>query len=135
LATVLLIGSNAGLLEGIAQSLAATGYSTRVVTTVAEGAETAAGEYPLVAVVQRHLALADPRAAHLPLGQGGALLLYRTDTDEPSTLTPTLQRAALADLTLPLERHRLVALIQRIVERAQATGRGRRHTPPEQRAP
>jgi hypothetical protein len=42
----------------------------------------------------------------------------------------------MAELTLPLERHRLVALIQRMEERAQVTGRGRRgrDTPPDRRA-
>jgi hypothetical protein len=43
----------------------------------------------------------------------------------------------MAELTLPLERHRLLALIQRVEERARVTGRGARgtDTPPEQRAP
>jgi hypothetical protein len=41
------------------------------------------------------------------------------------TLSPTVQRAVLADLTLPLERNRLVALVQHVGQRAQATGRGR----------
>jgi hypothetical protein len=68
----------------------------------------------------------------LPLARGGALLLYRSNVDtQPVPLAPALQRAALADLTLPLERHRLVALIQRVDERARATGRSRQKAPPK----
>ncbi len=134
MAIVLLVGSNAALLEGIAQSLAAAGHSPRFATTVREGIEAATVEPLLVAVVERGLALAEPAVLRLPLMQGGALLLYRTSSGDVGALTPALQRAALADLTLPLERHRLIALVQRIEDRARATGRGRRQTPPEQRA-
>ena len=134
MAIVLLMGSDAALLEGVAQSLAAAGHSPRFAATVREGMEAGSVEPPLVAVVERGLALAEPAVLHLPLMQGGALLLYRSTSGDTGALTPALQRAALADLTLPLERHRLVALVQRIEDRARATGRGRRQTPPEQRA-
>ena len=134
MATVLLIGSDPAILEGIAQSLAAAGHGPRFAESVTEGVEAATAEPPLVAVVERGLALEDPNVAHLPLVHGGALLLYRTGGADVATLSPAVQRAALADLTLPLERHRLVALVQRVEERVQATGRGQRQTPPEQRA-
>ncbi len=134
MAIVLLIGSNAALLEGIAQSLAAAGYTPRFAATVREGIEAATVEPPLVAVVERGVALVEPAVLHLPLVRGGALLLYRTASGDAGVLTPALQRAALADLTLPLERHRLVALVQRIDDRVRATGGWRRQTPPEQRA-
>ena len=49
-------------------------------------------------------------------------------------LPPTLQRAVLANITLPLERQRLVALVQHVAERVRTTGR-RRDTPPERHAP
>jgi hypothetical protein len=39
-------------------------------------------------------------------------------------MSPTLQRAVLADLALPLERNRLIALVQHVGERAKTTGRG-----------
>jgi hypothetical protein len=51
------------------------------------------------------------------------VLLYRTDESAPTILPPVLQRLVLADLALPLERHRLLTLIQRIADRALATGR------------
>jgi hypothetical protein len=40
------------------------------------------------------------------------------------TLSPTVQRVVLADLTLPLERNRLMALVQHVEDRAKTTGRG-----------
>ena len=49
-------------------------------------------------------------------------------------LLPALQRTVLADLTLPLERHRLGALVQSIAARAKTTGKAPRNTPPEFRA-
>lgn len=138
MATVLLIGTEESLLEGLMQSLATAGHRVRIVFTVDEGAEAAAVEPPLVAVVDRAIALADPSVVRLGLARGGALLLYRLSPDHSAPavtpLTPALQRAALADLSLPLERHRLVALIQRVEERARATGAGRHDTPPEHHA-
>jgi len=44
-------------------------------------------------------------------------------------LAPALQRALLADLALPLERNRLLALVQHVEERARATGRRSHDTP------
>ena len=70
----------------------------------------------------------------VPLTNGGARLLYRTGSATLLPLIPALQRAILADLTLPLERHRLAALVQSIGERARLTGRSTRHTPTEGRA-
>ncbi|HJU65846.1 MAG TPA: hypothetical protein VJ596_09225 [Gemmatimonadaceae bacterium] len=132
--TILLIGSDVALLEGLSQSLAAAGYLTRLSSTIVDAQELASAEPPLVAVVERVLATRDTAVLRLPLAQGGALLLYRPTVEDAGALSPALQRAVLADLTLPLERHRLVALIQRVEERARATGRGQTPTP-EQRAP
>lgn len=133
MATILLVGLDAALLEGLAQSLAGAGHFPRIAHTAAEGLELAAAPPPLAVIVERRLALAEPELLRIPLARGGALLLYRTHDVEPGTLAPSLQRLVLADLTLPLERHRLLALVQRVDDRAQATGR-RHPTPPEHRA-
>jgi hypothetical protein len=60
----------------------------------------------------------------IPLAPGGALVLYHSVGSQPSALPPALLRAVLADLTLPLERNRLVALVAHVQERAVRTGRG-----------
>jgi hypothetical protein len=139
MAIVFLIGSEDGLLEGIAQTLAAAGHQPRVFRSVPDAHARARGEVPLVAVVERSLAVADAAALRLPLAVGGATLLYRSGAEAAgdAPLSLAVQRLVMAELTLPLERHRLLALIQRVEERARVTGRGARgtDTPPEQRAP
>ncbi len=131
---VLLVGSDVALLEGLAQTLSGLGHRTAVARSLTEAREVAVARPPLVLVVDR--ALASSSGADLltvPIAAGGARLLYRPAATSPATLVPMLQRAVLADLTLPLERHRLSALVQSIGDRAKATGRARRDTPSENR--
>src|ERR687886_691603 len=96
MSTILLIGSDTPLLEGLAQTLAAVGHLPMIAGSLGDAAEVAHPAPPL---------------------------------------PPALQRLVLADVTLPLERKRLVALVQHVTERAQATGRGPVHTPPGRQAP
>jgi DNA-binding NtrC family response regulator len=133
---VLLIGEDVALLEGLAQSLAAQGHAPAVATSLAEARELAMSEAPLVLVVDRTLASsAGAELLAIPLASGGARLLYRAATVALAPLLPSLQRSVLADLTLPLERHRLSALVQSLGERARATGRDQRPMSRETRAP
>jgi hypothetical protein len=115
MAIVFLIGSNDPLLEGIAQTLAVSGHQPRICHTIAEALEMARAEPPLAVVIERVLAVEDAAALRMPVQAGGATLLFHSGTGAAP---------------------RLVALIQRMEERAQATGRGRRghDTPPEHRA-
>ena len=132
---VTLVGSDLALLEGLAQLLATLGHAPTVSTSLAEAREFAGIETPLVLIADR--ALASGAAAEflsVPLAAGGARLLFRTVSASLAPLPPALQRAVLAELTLPLERHRLTALVQSIGERARMTGRAIRHTPTEGRA-
>ena len=135
--TILLVGSDAALLEGLSQSLAALGYIPKVAVGMHEARETAAGDPPLVIVISSELAAeVGAEVLRIPLAAGGALVLFHVAGREPTILSPTLQRAVLADLALPLERHRLVALVQHVLQRSRSTGRRRRaDTPPEQMAP
>lgn len=128
---VMLVGTDAALLEGLAQSLAALGHRPAVTMSLSDARELCASHPPLVLVADR--ALASSSGAELlavPIAAGGARLLYRTASMPPSPLLPALQRAVLADLTLPLERHRLAALVQSVGERARTTGKAPRATPP-----
>ncbi|HSQ32375.1 MAG TPA: hypothetical protein VLN49_21110 [Gemmatimonadaceae bacterium] len=128
---ILLVGTELPLLEGLAQSFAALGFTPTVVQTLHEAREVAAQHTPLVAVVSRSLAAASTSdAMSIPVAPGGALVLYRAVGSPLVTLSPTVQRAVMADLALPLERNRLVALVQHIGERARLTGRG-----PDDRTP
>jgi DNA-binding NtrC family response regulator len=134
---VMLVGSDVALLEGLAQSLAALGHRPQVAQSISEARELAAGPPPQVLVVDRVLASgAGAELLSVPVAPGGARLLYRASSVAPAPLLPALQRSILADLTLPLERHRLAALVQSIGDRAKTTGRGAMvaDSPPETRA-
>ena len=131
---VLLVGGDAALLEGLSQSLATLGHAPRVAHDLSEARQLAGAHPPLVLVADR--ALASSGGAELlstPLAAGGARILYRFASSPMVPLLPALQRAVLADLTLPLERHRLAALVQSVAERARLAGRTPKHTPPESR--
>jgi hypothetical protein len=133
---ILLVGTELPLLEGLAQSFAALGFVPTVAQSVQEGREIAAQNPPLIAVISRVLASpASTDTLSIPLAPGGALVLFRVVGSPVVTLSPTLQRVVLADLTLPLERNRLMALVQHVEERAKTTGRGYGETGEERRTP
>jgi DNA-binding NtrC family response regulator len=121
---ILLVGSDLPLLEGLAQSLASSGFTPVVAASLGEAREIATHEAPLVTVVSRALAAeATADTLSIPLAPGGALMLYRSISTPLVTFSASVQRAVLADLTLPLERNRLIALVHHVDERAKATGR------------
>ena len=132
---ILLVGTELPLLEGLAQSFAALGLTPMVAQSLHEARELAAQQPPLIAVISRTLAApASADVLSIPLAPGGALVLFRVVGATLVTLSPTVQRAVLADLTLPLERNRLVALVQHVGDRVRATGRGRISDPSGLRA-
>jgi DNA-binding NtrC family response regulator len=129
--TILLVGGDAALLEGVVQTLAARGYATAVSSSLQEAAERSVGNPPLVAVIDRDFAAEAPgMVLGIPLVRGGALVVFHQRVEQLAMLVPALQRALLADLALPLERNRLLALVQHVEERARATGRRSRDTTP-----
>jgi DNA-binding NtrC family response regulator len=124
--SILLVGTDLSLLEGLAQSLSAQGHGTRVAASFGEARELATAHRPLIAVVQREMAAESAREVlGLSLASGGAIVLYRSGTAKAGTMPHVLQRHVLADLSLPLERNRLAALVQHVSDRATAAGRGR----------
>ena len=131
--TSLVIGWDEGVLEGIAQALATAGNRAHVARSIAEAAAVLTEIQPIVVVVERGYA-SDAEFLHLRLPPGCALVLYRHDEGDAPALPTTVQRITLADLILPWERQRLITMVQRLTERAVATGRTRRTTPPENRA-
>lgn len=127
---ILLVGDDETLLEGLAQSLSAVGNRPVVTGTLAEARELAIQRPPLVAVVDGELAAnAVSETLAIPLAPGGSLVLYRGMGAPRRPLSPMMHCAVLADLMLPLERNRLVALIQHVQRRAQLTGRARTISP------
>lgn len=130
--TILLLGTNTALLEGLSQTLASAGHRGLFASTINEALEVAAAERPLLAVIER--ALASHEALRIPLVAGGAIVVYHAEVTHSDPLPASMARATLAELVLPLERQRLLALVQHVEERSAATGRSQRVTPPEQRA-
>lgn len=134
MATVLLVGSDEAMLEGLAQLLVASGHATTLARTLTDAIRLASAEPPLVTLVERALGVSG-EALRLPQRGGGALVLYRGADDPTEPLPGAVRRATLAELTLPLERHRLLALVQHVESRARRTGRVRSETPPEHHIP
>lgn len=123
---ILLVGSDGPLLEGLAQSLAAMGHTPRVATSIGEAQESASHAPPLVLLASRSLLAEGGTSALLgvSLAPGGAVLLYHEAGSAALTLPAPVQRTVLADLRLPLERNRFLALVQHVEDRAVAAGRG-----------
>jgi DNA-binding response OmpR family regulator len=127
MALVLLVGGDPALLEGLAQSLATAGHAVRTAVGYDAAHETAAREAPLVLLAEHPLHAVDASwcaaLLRMPLAPGGARVLFRATSDAGSHVSAALRRGALADLALPLERQRLLALVQSVEERAHRSGR------------
>jgi hypothetical protein len=123
LAKVILVGTDVALLEGLAQTLLGFGHEVSFATTVGEVAGTYVEDRPAIAVVSANSLLNAGLGATLPLASGGALIVYGTSHDDRPLLPTKLQRSTLAYLVLPLERHRLIALVQSFDSRSRMTGR------------
>ena len=132
---LLVIGSDDALLEGLAQSLAANGRRVATCQSLDEAAQIAEREPPLLLLVDRTLLGPGTEASlgRVPLSTGGALVTYRSagTRTPPVSLPPALSRLQIADLELPLERNRLLALAERLDARARQAGRDRGARPPD----
>lgn len=132
---ILLIGTDDALVEGLAQSLAATGQKIVSAQSMAEAVDLVRRDPPLLVVADRaNFFSADGGwVERLPLARGGAIVTYRVQDDR--SVTPpapaSVARLMLADLELPLERNRLLALTQHVISRARDVGRSPRGTLPE----
>lgn len=132
MASTLVIGSDEGVLEGLAQALHAAGHRAIIARNLDDATTLLATERPVVVLVERGCA-GSSEFLRLRLPPGIALLVYRDADTAVDPLPSLIQRITLADLVLPWERQRLITLVQRLAERAQATGRGRDDTPTENR--
>jgi len=124
-AKILLVGSDAALLEGLSQTLGGFGHDVCLAATMEEASEGCRDTLPNIAVVSNEAISAAGSGATLPLSASGALVVYATQATDRPTLPTRLQRATLGHVVLPLERQRLIALIQHFEIRARTTGRGR----------
>ena len=129
MAKVTLVGTDVALLEGLAQTLIGFGHEVSFAATVAEAAGSLSENLPTLAVVSCEALEEAGIGMTLPLTPGGAMIVYGTSHTDQPFLPTKLQRATLAHLVLPLERHRLLALVQSFDSRSRTTGRSIREEP------
>jgi len=123
---ILLAGGNTALLEGLAQALANTGHRVMVADSRGEAEDAQTRQPPILTVAERGFVSDDNSERSLlrgTLAGGGALVTYREAGDTSRALPAAIARHVLADLVLPLERNRLVALAEHLATRAKAVGR------------
>lgn len=123
MAKVILVGTDVALLEGLAQTLIGFGHEVLLAATIGDVGGALNGDLPAIAVVSCEALENGGPGATFPLTPGGAIIVYGKTHGERPFLAPKLQRSTLAHLVLPLERHRLMALVQSFESRSRTTGR------------
>ena len=125
MATVLLLGTETPLLEGLAQTLAAHGHAAWAIHEPTDLLAAARAAGPVLLLVERTLLLEPDIARLLPLAIGHTTIItFREGLTTASlaergpALSPLIQRLVLADLCLPLENLRLAALVGSMERRA-----------------
>jgi hypothetical protein len=119
---LLLVGTDNALIEGIAQILTAADHKLYFAPSLAEALETVGDVRPLMILVERSAIDEIRMTLRVPLAQGGAFVVFHGDDTRPAPLPHRVQRATLAELELPLERKRLLALIRYVESRAHTVG-------------
>ena len=123
---ILLAGGNTALLEGVAQALANTGHRVVVAHSLDEASDLQGRQPAILTVVERGLVTDTEGGRNFlrtTMASEGVLVTYREAGDTSRAMPPLLARYVLADLVLPLERNRLVALAEHVATRARAVGR------------
>ena len=123
MASILIVGPDGALLEGVAQTLVGSGHHVVVAKDIPEALETLHGKRPLIALVHCEELIIRSAMLHSVIVHGGALLAFHCDDEDDARLPFSVKRTTLAELRLPLERQRLLALVKYIENRAQAAGR------------
>lgn len=123
MASLLLVGTDTPLIEGISQTLTAAGHKLFFARGLADAIEAAGDIRPFVILVERS-AIDDIRSTlRIPVAQGGAMMVFHGEDSPAPPLPHRIQRGTLAELELPLEKHRLLALVRYVENRAQIVGR------------
>ena len=123
MAKVILVGADVALLEGLAQTLLGFGHEVLFAATVGEVAGAMNEDESAIAVISAESLDDEEMGASMPITPGGAIIVYgKTYADKPF-LPTKLQRLTLAYLVLPLERKRLIALVQSFDSRTRTRGR------------
>jgi hypothetical protein len=127
---VLIVGGDPAVQEGVLQSIRAAGLSAEVCPDLSCARDSLEEVSPLALVVHETLASAVSELRHSAPSASSAVILFRDGTGTRTPFTQSFGRSVIAELTLPLERARLVALLTHIVMRARQTGRDKRSPEP-----
>ena len=123
MASILIVGPDVALLEGVAQTLIGAGHKVSVAKDIPEALDSLHGTHPLIALVGCEELITRGAMLNSVIAHGGALMAYHCDDDDESGLPFSVKRTTLAELRLPLERQRLLALVKYVEYRARAAGR------------
>jgi DNA-binding NtrC family response regulator len=123
MALLLIVGTDNALIEGMSQTLTGAGHEVMFSRSLAEAIESVGDLRPLVLLVERSAIDEIRSTLRVPQAEGGAILVFHPEDTVSPSLPHRLQRATLAELELPLERQRLLALIRYVEKRAHTVGR------------
>jgi hypothetical protein len=123
MALLLIVGTNTALIEGMSQTLTAAGHQLMFSPGLAEAIDSVGDMRPLVVLVERSAIDEIRSTLRIPQAEGGAILVFHPEDTVSPALPHRLQRATLAELELPLERQRLLALLRYVESRAHTVGR------------
>jgi DNA-binding NtrC family response regulator len=120
---VLIVGTDTGLVEGVSQVLTSHDHQVFFAPSLADAMEAVGDLRPLVILVERSAIDEIRMTLRVPLAQRGAFIVFHAEDTIPEALPHRVQRATLAELELPLEQQRLLALIRYVETRAETVRR------------
>ena len=123
MALLLVVGTDSALIEGTSQTLTAAGHQLFFAPSLADALDAVGDQRPIVVLVERSAIDEIRMTLRVPLAEGGAFLVFHSEDTHPAPMPPRVQRATLAELELPLETKRLLALVRYVETRAQIVGR------------
>jgi len=123
MAVLLMVGTDTALIEGTSQTLTAAGHQLFFAQSLADALDAVGDLRPIVVLVERSAIDEIRMTLRVPLAEGGAFLVFHGENAPAASMPPRVQRATLAELELPLEATRLLALVRYVETRAQIVGR------------
>ena len=123
MALLLIVGTDTALIEGTSQTLTAAGHQLLFSPTLVDALDSVGDARPIVVLVERPAIDEIRMTLRVPLAEGGAFLVFHGEDALVTPMPARVQRATLAELELPLEAKRLLALVRYVETRAQIVGR------------
>lgn len=127
---VLIVGGEPAVQEGVLQAARAAGLTATGCPDIACAREAASESPPVALVLHADLASAGEELRRISLIPGGAVILFRDAESGGASAGRQYTRSVIAELRLPLERARLIALLKHLVARARVTGHDKRSAEP-----